>query len=62
VTITQEGNRFLQHLESLMKQHSNLSWSYEEIDPDIFGEELEQPAYQHVERIALALIKLEVFN
>lgn len=24
----------------------------EEIDPDVFGEELEQPAYQHVERIA----------
>lgn len=62
VTITQEGNRFLQHLENLMKQHTNLTWSYEEIDPDIFGEELEQPAYQHVERIALALIKIEVFN
>ena len=60
VTITPDGNRFLQHLENLMKQHENISWSYEEIDPDIFGEELEQPAYQHVERIALALIKLEV--
>ncbi|ATO18219.1 methyltransferase small domain protein [Acinetobacter sp. LoGeW2-3] len=59
VTITQDGNRFLQHLENLMKQNTNLSWSYEEIDPDIFGEELEQPAYQHVERIALALIKIE---
>jgi len=60
VTICQDGNRFLQHLEDLMKQHQNLDWSYEEIDPDIFGEELEQPAYQHVERIALALLKFEV--
>jgi methylase of polypeptide subunit release factors len=28
------------------------TWSYSEIDPDVFGEELEQPAYQKAERIA----------
>ena len=28
------------------------SVSVEEIDPDVFGEELEQPAYAEVERIA----------
>lgn len=61
-TITRNGNRFLQYLQDLMQQHQNIIWSYEEIDPDIFGEELEQPAYQHVERIALALIKIEVGN
>ena len=60
VTVTQDGNRFVEHLEKLMKQYKNISWSYEEIDPDIFGEELEQPAYQHVDRIALALVKIEV--
>ncbi|WP_312051037.1 class I SAM-dependent methyltransferase [Acinetobacter schindleri] len=60
VTVTQDGNRFLAHLENLMRQYKNISWSYEEIDPDIFGEELEQPAYQHVDRIALALVKIEV--
>lgn len=27
-------------------------WHYEELDPDVFGEELEQPAYADVERIA----------
>lgn len=27
-------------------------WSYAEIDPDVFGEELEQPVYAHVDRIA----------
>jgi hypothetical protein len=25
----------------------------EEVDPDVFGEELDQPAYAHVERIAV---------
>jgi len=60
VTVTQDGNRFVEYLEKLMKQYKNISWSYEEIDPDIFGEELEQPAYQHVDRITLALVKIEV--
>ena len=34
------------------------TWSYEEIDPDVFGEELLQPAYQCVERIAVVLLDL----
>lgn len=28
-------------------------WTYEELDPDVFGEELDQPAYAAVERIAV---------
>jgi methylase of polypeptide subunit release factors len=31
---------------------ANCAWSYSEIDPDVFGEELEQPVYAHVDRIA----------
>ena len=31
---------------------SDCRHTYSEIDPDIFGDELEQPAYAHVERIA----------
>ena len=31
---------------------SGCDWSYEEIDPDVFGEELEQPDYAGAERIA----------
>lgn len=27
-------------------------WHYEELDPDVFGEQLEQPGYEDVERIA----------
>ena len=31
---------------------AGVSWTYEELDPDVFGEELDQPAYGEVERIA----------
>jgi methylase of polypeptide subunit release factors len=32
--------------------HAGLAWRYEEIDPDVFGEELLEPAYREVDRIA----------
>ena len=32
--------------------NEQFEWSYSEIDPDVFGEELDQPAYAHVDRIA----------
>jgi methylase of polypeptide subunit release factors len=32
--------------------HAGLAWCYEEIDPDVFGEELLEPAYRGVDRIA----------
>jgi methylase of polypeptide subunit release factors len=40
-----------QALQPLLQQ-AGFSSTYEEIDPDVFGEELEQPAYAQVERIA----------
>lgn len=33
-------------------------WSYEEIDPDVFGEELEKPDYLHADRIACVSLRL----
>jgi methylase of polypeptide subunit release factors len=33
-------------------QRRGWPWRYEELDPDVFGEELEQPAYAQAERIA----------
>lgn len=62
VAIRPDSNPFLEELEKLMESESNINWSYEEIDPDVFGEELDQPAYQHIERIALVLVKLEVMR
>jgi methylase of polypeptide subunit release factors len=42
---------FFADMQPLLKD-GQLDWSYSEIDPDVFGEELEQTAYAHVERIA----------
>ncbi|MGE8360278.1 methyltransferase [Pseudomonas sp.] len=33
-------------------------WDYEEIDPDVFGEELEKPAYATADRIACVVLRL----
>ncbi|MBK0392446.1 methyltransferase [Ramlibacter algicola] len=34
-------------------------WQYRELDPDVFGEELEEPAYADVERIAAVALVVE---
>ncbi|MDP9150051.1 MAG: class I SAM-dependent methyltransferase [Myxococcota bacterium] len=34
------------------------AWSYEEVDPDVFGEELEKPSYSQVERIAAVTLRV----
>jgi methylase of polypeptide subunit release factors len=36
---------------------AGFSWHYEEIDPDVFGEELATPAYAHVDRIAAVWLR-----
>lgn len=35
---------------------ASLSWHYEELDPDVFGEELAEPAYADADRIAAVLL------
>jgi SAM-dependent methyltransferase len=35
---------------------ADVPFTYEEVDPDVFGEELERPAYSHVERIAAVVL------
>ncbi|WP_085709517.1 MULTISPECIES: class I SAM-dependent methyltransferase [unclassified Pseudomonas] len=35
---------------------SDFSWTYVELDPDVFGEELLKPEYEKVERIAVTLL------
>lgn len=42
---------FLADMQPLLA-NEQFEWSYSEIDPDVFGEELDQPAYAHVDRIA----------
>lgn len=43
---------FRREVEPLLRA-AQARFDYEEIDPDVFGEELEQPAYAQVERIAV---------
>ncbi|GAA4946753.1 class I SAM-dependent methyltransferase [Actinoplanes utahensis] len=35
---------------------TGLEWTYREVDPDAYGEELDGPAYAHAERIALVVL------
>ena len=42
---------FREIVESTLRR-ADLHYEYEEIDPDVFGEELDHPAYARVERIA----------
>ncbi|MEU4423349.1 class I SAM-dependent methyltransferase [Actinoplanes sp. NPDC024001] len=35
---------------------SDLRWSYREVDPDVYGEELDGTAYAHAERIAVVVL------
>lgn len=34
-------------------------WSYRELDPDVFGEELDEPAYTQAERIAAVALVVQ---
>jgi methylase of polypeptide subunit release factors len=37
---------------------SDLAWTYEEVDPDVFGEELETEAYRAADRIAAVVLNV----
>ncbi len=49
---------FLHHVTPLL-QEQRLRFEYEELDPDVFGDELDAPGYENVERIAV--VGLRVF-
>lgn len=57
-TIVDGQDTFLDEARQILQRHPDHSWTYEEIDPDVFGEELEQPAYQDADRIAAVLLKV----
>lgn len=43
---------------ALSQRDGDWAWHYEEIDPDVFGEELQHEAYVDVERIACVALRL----
>lgn len=45
-----------QVLDSLLAREQ---WHYRELDPDVFGEELETPGYQDAERIAAVVLQVD---
>lgn len=51
VAIADGVDAFRAEIQPLLDE-ADCSWSYSEIDPDVFGEELEQPVYAQVDRIA----------
>ena len=51
VAMTAQTDPFLTELTPLLTA-TDCRWTYEEIDPDVFGEELDQPAYADAHRIA----------
>jgi len=46
---------FLEHARPLIDK-VGYSWSYHEVDPDVFGEELESEIYSRAERIAAVVL------
>ncbi len=42
----------------LNRKNREIKWKYRETDPDVFGEELDEPAYQDVERIAIVHVEV----
>jgi release factor glutamine methyltransferase len=52
-----DGDDYFKHEALALCQSAGAAAEYSELDPDVFGEELDQPAYSNVERIAaVALI------
>ncbi|MBQ5947934.1 class I SAM-dependent methyltransferase [Massilia sp. ST3] len=51
VAISGPDDHFLESVRPLLEQACG-TWSYEELDPDIFGGQLGEPGYEEVERIA----------
>lgn len=47
------GEDPFRHQAADLLGHPGLRWTYEEVDPDVFGEELDTPAYAGAERLAV---------
>jgi methylase of polypeptide subunit release factors len=56
VAITGGEDLFLREAGARLRA-CGYTWSYEELDPDVFGEELDEPAYAGVDRIAAVWLK-----
>src|SRR5471032_40423 len=55
VAMVAGADPFLEAIKPLVDS-ADYGWTYREIDPDVFGEELEKPGYEGVERIAVVAL------
>ncbi|MEU4244086.1 class I SAM-dependent methyltransferase [Actinoplanes sp. NPDC026619] len=51
-----EGRDPLREAAEQRLSRTGLAWTYREVDPDVYGEELDTPAYQHAERVAVVVL------
>ncbi len=51
-----EGRDAFRDAAVALLEHAGMPWQYDELDPDVFGEELDTPAYRRAERIAAVLL------
>ena len=58
VAIADGNDPLLQALQPLLHERG-WPWRYRELDPDVFGEELDEPAYADAERIAAVALVVE---
>jgi len=57
VAIVDGNDLFLNAARALLTSDA-FGWTYHELDPDVFGEELEKPGYERVERIAAVALSV----
>ncbi|AZE84473.1 HemK family modification methylase [Pseudomonas orientalis] len=55
VAMVAGGDPFLEAVKPLLVSDA-YGWTYRELDPDVFGEELDKPGYERVERIAVVAL------
>ena len=55
VAMVAGGDPFLEAVKPLLTSDV-YGWTYRELDPDVFGEELDKPGYERVERIAVVAL------
>jgi len=52
-----DGDDVFRRKATLLLERAGMSFTYDELDPDVFGEELSRPAYARVDRIAAVLLR-----
>lgn len=58
VAVVDGEDVFLREVEPICRA-AGVRWTYEEIDPDVFGEELDTPAYAAADRICAIALKVD---